>query len=203
MESNKPAEEKIKEAARLVFTKKGYAATRTRDIAEASGVNLALLNYYFKSKEKLFDIIMLENIQVFSKSILEILNNPKTSLFEKIEILVSYYIDMLVKNPEVPIFVLSELRADPKKLFSKIGNRAKFKDSIMIQQWQEMAKANKTPPFNPVHIIINAASMIIFPFVANPMIRNRSGMSQEQFNEMMEERKKLVPKWIISMIKNK
>jgi AcrR family transcriptional regulator len=47
-------EEQIKEAARRVFTRKGYAATRTRDIAEESGHNLALLNYYFRSKEKLF-----------------------------------------------------------------------------------------------------------------------------------------------------
>ena len=51
-------EEKIKEAARKLFTQKGFAATRTRDIAEEAGINLALLNYYFRSKQKLFDLIM-------------------------------------------------------------------------------------------------------------------------------------------------
>ena len=56
-------EEKIKIAARSVFHKKGYAATRTRDIAEEAGINLALLNYYFRSKEKLIDIIMTETMQ--------------------------------------------------------------------------------------------------------------------------------------------
>ena len=61
IEKNPSTEEKIKEAARRVFTKKGYAATRTRDIAEESGYNLALINYYFRSKEKLFDIVMLEH----------------------------------------------------------------------------------------------------------------------------------------------
>ena len=58
-------EEKIKEAARVVFHKKGYAATRTRDIAEEADINLALLNYYFRSKEKLFDIIMVETLSGF------------------------------------------------------------------------------------------------------------------------------------------
>ena len=58
-------EEKIKEAAKKVFLKKGYAATRTRDIAEEAGINLALLNYYFRSKEKLFDLIMLEKLEKF------------------------------------------------------------------------------------------------------------------------------------------
>ncbi len=64
IEINASTEEKIKEAARRVFTQKGYAATRTRDIAEESGLNLALINYYFRSKEKLFDIIMLEHLQI-------------------------------------------------------------------------------------------------------------------------------------------
>ena len=47
-------EEKIIRAADKIFTQKGYAATRTREIAEEAGTNLALLNYYFGSKEKLF-----------------------------------------------------------------------------------------------------------------------------------------------------
>lgn len=203
MELHTSAEEKIKQAARLVFIKKGFAATRTRDIAAEAGVNLALLNYYFKSKQKLFDIIMLENIKTFSQSILAILNDTGTSFFEKIEILVSHYIDMMINNPELPIFVLSELKSDPKKIFSQMDRRAKFKDSIMIKQWHALSKAKAVPRFNPMHLIMNAASMIVFPFVANPMIRNRTGMSQEQFNAMMEERKKLIPKWIINMIKNK
>ena len=58
-------EEKIKAAARKVFTQKGYSATRTRDIAEEAGLNLALLNYYFRSKEKLFELIMAEKMQQF------------------------------------------------------------------------------------------------------------------------------------------
>ncbi len=58
-------EEKIKEAARVVFMKKGFAATRTRDIAEEAGINLALLNYYFRSKEKLFELVMFEKFQKF------------------------------------------------------------------------------------------------------------------------------------------
>ena len=110
MNKDSSTEEKIKEAARKVFTQKGYAATRTRDIAEASGVNLALLNYYFKSKENLFDIIMLENIREFSHSVLAILNNKETSFYQKIELLAAHYIDKLIQNPEIPIFLLAELK---------------------------------------------------------------------------------------------
>src|SRR5579859_5707706 len=86
-------EEKIMEAARKLFTQRGYAATRTRDIAEEAGINLALLNYYFRSKEKLFDIIMLESLHDFRQHIIVALNDEKTSLENKIETLVSNYID--------------------------------------------------------------------------------------------------------------
>src|ERR1700740_358677 len=92
-------EEKIKNAARVIFHKKGYAATRTRDIAEEAGINLALLNYYFRSKEKLFDIIMAESLHDFRKHITTALNDEKTSLENKIETFVSNYIDLLINQP--------------------------------------------------------------------------------------------------------
>src|SRR5689334_23935314 len=85
-------EEKIMEAARTVFLRKGYAATRTRDIAEEAGINLALLNYYFRSKEKLFSLVMQEKFQKFFGVIFPILNEPTTSLEEKVERLVDSYI---------------------------------------------------------------------------------------------------------------
>src|ERR1700743_21623 len=99
-EKNASTEEKIKEAARRVFTKKGYAATRTRDIAEESGFNLALINYYFRSKEKLFDIVMVEHIQTFIHSVMGIVNDRDTTLQQKMEELIGHYIDMLIKNPD-------------------------------------------------------------------------------------------------------
>src|SRR5690606_27078812 len=103
-------EEKIKNAARTVFHKKGYAATRTRDIAEEAGINLALLNYYFRSKEKLFNIIMTETLSGFVQKMVVILNDEKTSLDKKVELIATHYTDLLLKEPEVPVFILSEVR---------------------------------------------------------------------------------------------
>jgi AcrR family transcriptional regulator len=201
IEKNSSTEEKIKEAARKVFTQKGYAATRTRDIAEEAGYNLALLNYYFRSKEKLFDIVCLENIQLFIPSVIGIINDPNTSLQEKIEILVSNYIDMLMKNPELPLFILSEIHKDPMKLLNKVwSNNIRHENAYIIKQWQEFIAKSKGPSVNPIHIFINALSMMIFPFAASPLLRNRTGMSKEEFNKLMTERKKLIPIWIGAML---
>jgi AcrR family transcriptional regulator len=201
IEKNNTTEEKIKEAARRVFTSKGYAATRTRDIAEESGYNLALINYYFRSKEKLFDIIMLEHMQLFIHSVMGIVNDPVTSLQEKIELLISHYIDMLIKNPDIPLFVLSEINANPAKLAAKLGFGHMERGNIyLVKQWKELTAAKKIPNNNPLHILMNVLSMTIFPFVASPLIKNRTGISQEEFNKLMLERKKLIPVWINAMI---
>src|SRR4051794_24037459 len=88
-------EEKIKEAAKKVFMKKGYGATRTRDIAEEAGINLALLNYYFRSKDKLFELVMLEKVQKLFGVIAPVITDEHMDLENKINMLVSNYIDML------------------------------------------------------------------------------------------------------------
>ena len=203
IEISASTEDRIKEAARIVFTRKGYAATRTRDIAEESGFNLALINYYFRSKEKLFDIIMLEHLQLFIHSIMGTVNDPGTTLQNKIEVWVSHYIDMLVKNPNIPLFVLNEINADPQKLINKIGVQGvDRKELVIAKQWRAFATANKIA-VNPIHILMNVIALIIFPFVGSPIIRNRTGISLEQFNALMEERKKLIPVWINAMIISK
>ena len=102
-------EEKIIEAARKVFLEKGYAATRTRDIAEEAGINLALLNYYFRSKEKLFQLVMVENLQQLFSVVLPIVNNDELTLEQKLETLAENYIDLLIDNSDLPIFILSEM----------------------------------------------------------------------------------------------
>ena len=86
-------EQKIMKAARNLFMEKGYHAIKTRDIANEAGINLALLNYYFRSKEKLFEIIMKENISQFMEIITGIVNDEKTSIEKKVEMLVANYID--------------------------------------------------------------------------------------------------------------
>ena len=202
IEKNTSTEEKIKEAARRVFTQKGYAATRTRDIAEESGLNLALINYYFRSKEKLFDIIIVEHLQLFIHSVMEIVNDSETTLQQKIETLISHYIDMLIENPHISLFVLNEINANPKKLIAKLGfDKVERNNLYIIKQWKELTAKGKTPAINPIHILVNVLSMTIFPFIASPLVRNRTGMSIEEFNKLMEERKKLIPVWINAMIK--
>ena len=197
------SEEKIKNAARIVFHNKGFAATRTRDIAEEAGINLALLNYYFRSKEKLFNIIMLESLHDFFKSLGEVFYNDQTTLEKKIEELVGRYIDALIENPNIPLFLLSELRNSPEDFVSKIGMKEMIMKSFFMKQLQQGIQAGKIIKVHPLHIMANLMSMIIFPFVASPVIKGMGDFSQKDFEKMMLERKVLIPKWVKAILKAK
>jgi len=195
-------EEKIKEAARKIFTKKGYAATRTRDIAEESGINLALLNYYFRSKEKLFELVMLENFGAFISNVKELVNNTETSLEQKIENIVEFYINQLLVNPDLPLFVMNEIRSNSKLLKTKI-NKDIFLKSHFIQQLSAQLKKQGKGDVNPVHYLMNVLGMTIMPFIIGPLIIEIGMLKPQEFEKAMMERKKLIPIWIKTLLQLK
>lgn len=196
-ETDSSTEEKIKAAANAVFTKKGFSGTRTRDIAEEAGINLALLNYYFRSKEKLFDIVMMDNIQQFLTGIKGLLNNEALSLTEKVTLVAENYINLLRTQPDMPLFILSEIRSNPEKLANNMNVKEILLKSHFYQQLHEALNGK----VNPLHFIMNIISLTVFPFVASPLLKVIGDLKQDDFDKMVEERKKMIPVWIDAMIK--
>ncbi len=194
-------EARIKQAARAVFYRKGFAATRTRDIAEEAGINLALLNYYFRSKGKLFEIIMLETLSDFLANIRGVINDESTSLECKIEQIAAGYIDLIRREPEIPFFLLSEIRSNAGVFFERIPIGKIVKSSVFIRQYREAAANGKIAEPNPLHFIMNFIGMILFPFIASPVLKEIGSLDAEAFDRLMEERKKRIPLWINSLMK--
>lgn len=201
VETDTNTETKIKNAARSVFHKKGFAASRTRDIAEEAGINLALLNYYFRSKEKLFEIIMMETMVGFMNSLAGVFNDENASFESKIETIVNNYIDLLIQEPDVPIFILSEIRANPQRLVSKINAKELISNSILLKQLQAKIKNGEIAPINPLQFIMNLVGLTVFPFVGSPLLKVIGGLDEQQFNYLMEERKKMIPIWVNAILK--
>lgn len=194
-------EEKIKEAARKLFTQKGYAATKTRDIAKEAGINSALLNYYFRSKEKLFGIIMHETLQHFMQGVSVVANEEHTTLEEKIEKMVNHYIDLLSLKPEIPLFVINEVQANPKELLAKVKIEDYILKSRFFQQLREAAQARKSGAINPLHLMANIMGLIIFPFLGRPILQNAGNLNDEAYQNFLMERRKLIPQWVKAMVK--
>lgn len=196
-------EAKIKNAARVVFHKKGFAATRTRDIAEEADINLALLNYYFRSKEKLFEIIMFETLFGFMQNLVMVMNDEKSTLEKKVELTASNYIDLIIKEPNIPIFMLSEIRSRPDNLLEKLPVKQLIMNSAFFKQHQKAVADGKIIEPNPLHFLMNLIGLVVFPFIGQPLLQGIGGLNDTQFNKLMQERKKLIPVWVKAMMKAK
>ena len=130
-------EQKILKAADKIFTQKGYAATRTRDIAEEAGTNLALLNYYFGSKEKLFKNVVQGKLKMLLGAMGPALSDGQISLEEKISLITENYTNLLLENEELPIFILNELTVN-RELFAKITqNTRQIAQPVLEKQLKE------------------------------------------------------------------
>ena len=191
-------EEKILISASKVFTEKGFSGTRTRDIAEEAGINHALLNYYFRSKEKLFEQVMKAKIVLLFGQILPIITDEKTTLEEKIDLTTEKYIDILSTNPNLPVFVISEIQKKNSELTSIIPIRKVFNNSSLIKQIKE-----KRPDMNPLHFLVTFLGMTIFPFVAKPIFNAFQIIKDDEFQQFIEERRKLIPVWVKTLLELK
>ena len=192
-------EEKIKQAARKLFTEKGYAAVKTREIAEEAGINQALLNYYFRSKEKLFDIVMVENFDQFVQQLIPVMSDEKMSLDEILGKITASYIDMLKHNPDLPFFIMNEMRNDSTKLQHIRDKMAGVKD-VFIKRMENTVLKKKASRAVIGHLMMNFMGLIIFPFVAQPILVKVNRFSKKEFDDLMEDRKKLIPIWLKAMM---
>lgn len=194
-------EEKILAAARKIFIAHGMAGARMQDIANEAGMNKALLHYYFKDKEQLFEMIFIKEAGSFFSKINSIFES-EISLFEKIEQFVNHYIDVILENPYLPLFVLNEINRNPDWFLTNVmGEANQPRPQVFLKQIEKEIRKKTIRRINPVHLLMNIISMTIFPFIAKPMIQRKIGMDDVQFRATMEQRRKEIPKFIIDAIK--
>jgi len=194
-------EEKILAAARTVLTTNGMEGERMQDIADAAGINKALLHYYFRDKDKLFDLVFLEEAQKFFPKINGIFASDEP-IFMKIEKFVNEYIDEMLANPYLPWFVMNEINRDPDRFMYKIWGKDNLPSpGKFLMQLEKEVKKGTIKKIHPVHLLMNLLSMTIFPFVAKPMLMRNLGLGEKRFIQLMDERRKEIPRFIIDSIK--
>ncbi|MBL7865299.1 MAG: TetR/AcrR family transcriptional regulator [Cyclobacteriaceae bacterium] len=196
-------EKAILVAARKVFTRRGYAAARMEEIAREAGINRALLHYYFRSKEKMFDLIFEERMKEFFLGLAGIVNGP-LSLDEKIRAIVRHDIDMISAQPDLPIFIMQELAQNPERMVGTAQRAGMNPGGVMKAFFSQVKTAvdeKKIRPIEGGQLLINVMSMSVYPFIAKPVIKLVQGMDDTQFDRMMERRKEEVAQFVIDALK--
>ncbi|OYT17734.1 MAG: TetR family transcriptional regulator [Bacteroidetes bacterium 4572_77] len=193
-------EQKIVKAAEKVFIEQGMSGARMQEIANVAGINKALLHYYYRSKEKLFDMVFRTAFKAFIPNLLEVFKGDE-DFFSKIRYFVAKYMNVLEKNPHIPGFVLHEISNRPKHL-SEMMQELNFDLSFIYDQINEEIAAGNLRAIAPEQLIINIISLCVFPIVAKPMISAIVYKGDKKaYKQMINERKTLVADFVINSIK--
>jgi len=197
---NKTTEHQILEAAKKVFQYKGMAGARTQEIADEAGINKAMLHYYFRNKQSLFEAVFKNAFSLLAPQLNKVLNED-SSIEEKIRNFTSNYISFIIKHPYLPNFVIQELNRNPefvKKLFAEkdFPNIKKFRKQVN----DEIAKS-VIRPIKAEQLFINIMALNIFPFIGAPLLKGFISANDKEYKKLMEDRKSEVADFIINSIK--
>lgn len=197
---DKNTEQTILKAAEKTFQAKGMDGARMQEIADKAGINKAMLHYYYRSKQLLFEAVFTKAFSLLAPQINAILNDD-SSIEDKIKNFTSNYISFIIKHPYLPNFIIQELNRNPefiKKLSKNAGfpNLEKFK----LQVNDEINKGI-IRPINASQLFMHILSLNIFPFVGKPLIKAILDVDEKTFKELIKERKTEVSEFIINSIK--
>ncbi len=198
MELNTQTESKILVAAEKVFYRMGKAGTSMQDIADEAGITRTSLNYYFRSKDMLFESVFRTAMEKFVPNIVGMMKSD-LPFEEYLPDMVNMIIDTMIENPQIPIFVLQELSSNPSRM-PAVMMELGINSETAIKKFKENPNFSKLS-IDPRQIIVNIISLCIFPFAARPVVQTiMYDNKEEEYLAAMKERKVIIPMMIEKLL---
>lgn len=193
-------ESHILDAAKQIFQTKGMDGARMQEIADKAGINKAMLHYYFRNKQLLFEAVFNQAFAMIAPQLKAVMNDD-SSIEEKIKNFTYNYTSFMLQHPYLPNFIIQELNRneeflDKLKANSDFPNLKKFK--LKVQQ--EIAQG-LIQPIDADQLFVNILSLNIFPFLGKPLIKAFTNNTDTEHIALVEKRKTEVAEFIINSIK--
>jgi AcrR family transcriptional regulator len=195
-------EQKILESAKEIFQEKGMTGSRMQEIADRAGINKAMLHYYYRSKQLLFEAVFTNVFRVLAPQLNKILNDD-SDLFDKIKNFSNNYNSFVIRHPYLPNFVINELNKSPEFIVKLRAEKEfpsilKFKDQV-----DDYVERGLIKPIKAEQLFIHIMSLNVFPFIADSLLKGLTNTDEKQYGELMEQRKTEVGDFIINSIRIK
>lgn len=201
-EAPESTEVRIKKAARIVFLKKGLDRARTQEIADLAAVNHSLIPYYFKSKQKLFDIILAEVFNEFIAKVEKVVNDGNTNFETKVYLLVDRYSEMVLESPYLPLYSITVIRKGNSAVITYTKQmRIMLHHSVMARQLKQEVEAGKFKPATLAQVIMNIVSLTLFPALAAPVLQIVGDMKEVHYIQLIESRQKHIAEWVLHTLR--
>lgn len=183
----------ILQAAEREFLEKGYSGAKTTAIAQAAGVTHAMLHYYFRTKEKLFEKIVADKMDKLKRVMFGVIGNPDLPLRERLKQGVEQHFDFIAENPHLPRFIFNELHEHPERIDqvkNSIASIAAKAITTLQNEIDQKAAKGECNQLDARMLMLDIASLNLFPFIAAPLISSSFGKLFEGREEFLEMRKK-------------
>lgn len=196
-------EQAILQAAEKEFLKKGFAGSKTTEIAQAAGVTHAMLHYYFRTKENLYNTVFKAKAQQLADTFLSHVNESLPFL-ERVRCSIEAHFDLLKANPDLPLFIYREILANDKG--KEVCRKTLFPNfqlaiKLLEQSLKEEIKKGNVRPVTADDLMISVVSLNVFVFVARPLIHLFLEGKGEDYDQYLERRKKENVEIILSRLK--
>lgn len=167
-------EQDILIAAEEEFLTKGYDGARTTSIAQKAGVTHAMLHYYFRTKEQLFERIIEQKFSTVGMSIASVIADKSLPIVDRIIHAAGVHFDIAAKDPKLPAFMIHEILSDPERS-TVMREKVKWITLSVHQNLQaqldmaenrgEIRKVDASDLLLDI-ISLNVFSILIYPFMS-------------------------------------
>lgn len=199
-QNDSDSRERILSAAREVFHRAGFDGARTKDIADAAGINKALLHYYFRSKDDLFEAVFQDAFRTHFQPIIQVMGTD-LPLEEKVTTFVAAYIDTILQHPYIPGFVIHELNRNPQRMANLAVTMNRGAITTFLDQIRQGITSGRYRQMDPRQALASLMSLTLFPFIAAPVIRGMFTLDDPAFHAFILERKQEIPRMFFALLK--
>ena len=192
IKNEQPLEEAILEVAEKLFLEKGFAMTSTTEIAKEVGCNQALVHYYFRTKDNLFNVIFEQKFKTFFQGVFEMKTMGNLSFQEKLRHIIETHFDLLRKNPKMPALILNELSRRPDQLDvlrEKLHTLPEQLFAELEKDLQVEIQQGNIRDISLMDILVSTLSLNIALFIIMPVAEKMLQLNEIQKEFMISHRR--------------
>jgi TetR/AcrR family transcriptional regulator len=185
-------EQTILEVAERLFLERGFAQTSTTEIAKEVGCNQALIHYYFRTKDNLFNVIFEQKFKDFFQGIFEIRNIGNLQFLEKLKYIIESHFDLLVKNPKMPSLILNEISRQPDQLNMFKEKLHLLSEKIFVELNEELQieiEKGTIRNISLIDLLFTMVSLNVALFVMMPVVEKLFEWNETQKQFMIAHRR--------------
>jgi len=196
-------EQTILGAAETLFIEQGFDKTSTGQIAKLAGCNQALVHYYYRTKEKLFDLVFEKKMRMALNNFLQV-ESEGLDFEKRIPLMVGLHFDFLKNNPRISSFLLHELSRNPARIRNMIDKIRQYVQPLLERlnrDLEEAVKQGRIRPITGIDLLLTIVSLNVAPFLIRPVFQTALSLSDKEIEDILENRKREIVETVLSRLR--